>query len=235
MFLAIVFLFTILPAPLTALEREEQEVYEEIERIREELHILLDENSDKVKQDFLDRAHKQIDDRIDMLQASEDYTPNQKLFLAQSMKQRIMVSIELQIQIYEIRDIIDNSETGEKFIAMLHEIVDRLEERLDVTESDIEKYEDVRRTRKEIEELIKKQLEMFEETKDSMTQENQEEKEALEETENEILQDIVDAIEKMEQAETEQEKEEAKQEMEEAFQQIPELNRDQLEDLVEDL
>ena len=83
MFLVIVFLFAVLPTPLTAEERESIEVAEEIERIRDELHALVDENADKVTPDFVEKAHQQIDDRIDQLLASPDYTNAQKLFLAQ--------------------------------------------------------------------------------------------------------------------------------------------------------
>lgn len=123
------------------------------------MHKIIDLS--ETKDNFKTKAKEDIDKRIDEIKNSNAYSSVQKIFLAETLRERVLVSIDIQLQVYEIRDIIDTAhEAGlsDEFADMLHSIVDRLEERLDVTESDIEKYEDIRQTRKEIEELIKEEL-----------------------------------------------------------------------------
>jgi predicted ribosome quality control (RQC) complex YloA/Tae2 family protein len=172
----------------------------ELESIREELHEIIDES--ETDSAFKTKSKQQIDARIEYIKNLKDPITNvQKIFMAQALRERVLVSIVIQQQVYEIRDIIDAAiEEGlsENFGQMLHEIVDRLQERLDVTASDTEKYEDIRQTRKEIEKLIEEELLKMEETIDKMEQDNEDIKEELEKTENETLQDIADKMEQVE-------------------------------------
>jgi uncharacterized phage infection (PIP) family protein YhgE len=261
MLLAIILLFTLVPTPNAASIQEYEDMVAELESIREELHEIIDES--ETDSAFKTKSKQQIDARIDYIRDSEDYTNVQKIFMAQALRERILTSIVIQQQVYEIRDIIDAAiEEGlsENFGQMLHEIVDRLQERLDVTASDTEKYEDIRQTRKEIEKLIEEELLKMEETIDQMEQDNEDIKEELEKTENETLQDIADKMEQVEEKQdqvdqkqdqvdqaqkeleetqkdenaTEQEKQEAQEKLEDAKQELEDAKQE-LEDAKQEL
>ena len=255
MLLAVLLLLSIVP-PISAAERETLEMEEHLERIQQELHQMIDESD--TTDAFKDRTKDQVDKRIEEIRNNNDLTNAQKIFMAEMLKDRLLTSIEIQKEIYEIRDIIDAAvEEGlsESFADMLHSIVDRLEKRLDVTKTDLEKYEDIRATRKEIEKLIEEQLEMLDQTIDQMEKDNEELKDELEKTENETLQDIVDkmdqveekqdqvdqkqeqvdqAQDKLDQAQNEQQKQEAQEELDQANKELEDAKQE-LEDAKQEI